>query len=427
MSPFRGDGEVESKGTTAGESHRKRSRGGRLSVAKAASLLQLSERQVQRLKQRYQSGTTVWVKHGNAGRSKSWALDEKMRTRIIELARGKYAGFNDTHLWEKLTVHEGLIMSRETVRRTLRQAKIASPQKRRAKKYRSRRERRSCWGAMVLADASRHDWLEDRGPRLTLLGFQDDATSQVLAAPFQLEPENTLGYLRTLRQLLERHGIPLSLYRDQHGTFQRNDKHGTREEELAGRQDPTHLGRALEERGVQQIAALSPQAKGRIERCWRTFQDRLISELRLARASTLEQATIVLESFIGEHNRRFAVPARETTNSFRSLSRSISLDRVLSLRYERSVGADHVITLGAHAIQLPPFTNHDGFAGKRVELSHQLDGTLCVWLGAKLLHSQPLPLAECNPRPSSRKRATPKPKLPRIYSFAGRPAIAARP
>lgn len=234
---------------------------GRLSVAKAALLLQRSHRQVQRLKRRYRADSVDWVRHGNRGRPKPWALAPEVRQKIVELARGKYAGFNDTHLWEKRTSLEGLSLSREAVRRTLRKAKLASPQKRRARKYRSRRPRRSCSGAMVLTDASRHDWLEGRGPQLTLIGFQDDATSRLLAAGFQLEAENTLGYLRTLRHMVRTQGIPLSLYRDQHGTFQRNDKHWTLEEELAGRQQPTQLGRALEELGIQQIAALSPRPR----------------------------------------------------------------------------------------------------------------------------------------------------------------------
>ncbi len=400
---------------------------GRLSVAKAALLLQVSERQVQRLKQRYRPDSADWVKHGNQGRSKPWALSCEVRQRIVELAQTKYSGFNDSHLWEKLTHLEGLAVSRETVRRILRQAAIASPQKRRARKYRSRRERRSCRGAMVLTDASRHDWLETRGPRLTLLGFQDDATSQILAARFQSEPENTLGYLFVLRELVRAHGVPLSLYRDQHGAFQRNDKHWTLEEELAGKRDPTQLGRALEELGIQQIAALSPQAKGRIERCWRTFQDRLISELRLAQAATVEEANRVLSSFVAEYNRRFTVPPRETTNSFRPLPRSLNLDRTLSLRFERTVGADHVIRLGGHSIQLPPLAHKNGYAGQRVELVQQLDGLVSVWLGSKLLHSLALPFLDGERRPQSRKRSAPKTKTPRIYSFAGRPAIAAWP
>jgi len=400
---------------------------GRLSVAKAALLLQVSERQVQRLKQRYRSDSTDWVKHGNRGRSKPWALAGETRQKIVELAQHKYNGFNDTHLWEKLTGIEGLVVSRETVRRTLRQAKIASPQKRRARKYRSRRERRSCRGAMVLTDASRHDWLEDRGPRLTLIGFQDDATSQILAARFQSEPENTLGYLIVLRDLVQGHGIPLSLYRDQHGTFQRNDKHWTLEEELAGKQDSTHLGRALEDLGIQQIAALSPQAKGRIERCWRTFQDRLSSELRLVQAATLEDANRVLSAFVAEYNQRFAVPPREATNSFRPLPRQLDLDRTLSLRFERTVGADHVVRLSGHWIQLPPLAGKNGYAGRRVELVQQLDGLVSVWLGSKRLHAVSLPFLDCEHRPQSRRPSVSKPKTPRIYSFAGRPATAVRP
>jgi hypothetical protein len=132
-------------------------------------------------------------------------------------------------------------------------------------------------GMMVLTDGSRDDWLEGRGPTLTLIGYQDDAGGTVLAAWFQLEHEDTLGYLRQFRVMVERHGIPASLYRDQHGTFQRNDKHRTVEEELAGRQTATQFGRVLEELGVSSIRALSAQAKGRIERMWKTFQDRLKS------------------------------------------------------------------------------------------------------------------------------------------------------
>lgn len=119
---------------------------------------------------------------------------------------------------------------------------------------------------MVQTDASREMWLEERGPALTLIGFQDDATSEVLAARFQLECEDTVGYLRVLREMVEEHGIPLSLYRDRHSAFQRNDKHWSEEERLAGQQSCTHLGQVLEDLGIEQIAALTPQAKGRMER-----------------------------------------------------------------------------------------------------------------------------------------------------------------
>ena len=399
----------------------------RLSVREAARLLQLSERQVQRLKRRYQPDSIAWVRHGNRGRSMPWAVSVPQQQFILSLARGKYQGFNDSHLAEKLRAEENLTVSRETVRRILRGANLASPQKRRPRKYRSRRLPRPRFGMMALTDASRHDWLEGRGPELTLIGFQDDATHRILAAHFQLEPENTVGYLFSLRTMITTHGVPLSLYRDRHGIFQRNDAHWTLAEQLAGKQTPTQLGRALEELGIQQIPAYSPQAKGRIERAWRTFQDRLVSELRLAHATTLEQANAVLARFCDDYNQRFARAATDAACDFRSLPRRFDLARCLSLRYQRVVAADHTIPFGAHSIALPPLPGHRGYAGETVELSHQLDGTLRVYRGDSLLLAQPLPLQEHAarrpaPRTTAQKRKAP---MPRIYNLSGRPALAA--
>src|SRR6185437_5450269 len=205
-------------------------------------------------------------------------------------------------------------------------------------------------------------WLEVRGPRLTLTGFQDDATSRALAARFQLEAENATGYFHCLHALLTTHGI-----------FQRNDPHWSREEELAGQQFPTQVGRALEELGIQQIPANSPQAKGRIERLWRTFQDRLISELRLAQACTLEQANDVLAVFLADFNHRFAVPAAESSNDFRRLPHRFDLARCLSFRYQRVVAGDNTVSWAGEVFQLPPLPSRHSLAGKVVELSHQLD------------------------------------------------------
>ncbi len=258
---------------------------------------------------------------------------------------------------------------------------------------------------MALTDASRHDWLQGRGPELTLVGFQDDATHQILAAHFQLEAENTLGYLRVLRAMIVTHGIPLSLYRDRHAIFQRNDAHWTLAEQLAGKQSPTQLGRALDQLGIQQIPAYSPQAKGRIERAWRTLQDRLVSELRLAQAVTLAQAAC----------------------DFRPLPRRFDLARCLALHYQRVVNPDHTVPLGRHVIALPPLPGHRGYAGETVELSHQLDGMLRVYRGDTLLTALPLPLqdyAQRRPAPiiAAHKRKQP---TPRIYHLGGRPALAA--
>jgi transposase len=401
--------------------------GGRLSVREATRLLQLSERQVQRLKRRYRPDSLAWVRHGNCGRPMPWALSVPQKQLILNLARGKYQGFNDSHLAEKLRTEENLAVSRETVRRLLRAAKLASPQKRRPRKYRSRRPPRPRFGMMALTDASRHDWLEGRGPTLTLIGFQDDATGQILAAHFQFEAENTLGYLRALHSMITTHGVPLSLYRDRHSIFQRNDPHWTLAEQLAGKQSPTQLGRVLQELGIEQIPAYSPQAKGRIERAWRTCQDRLVSELRLARATTLAQANTVLARFCADYNQRFARPAADSARDFRSLPRRFDLTRCLALHYRRVVAADHTVTLGAHSIALPPLPGHRGYAGETVELAHLLDGSLHVYRGDRLLLAIPLPLEEyADRRPAllttAQKRKTP---IPRIYKLSGRPALAA--
>jgi hypothetical protein len=225
--------------------------------------------------------------------------------------------------------------------------------------------------------------------------------------------------------MITTHGVPLSLYRDRHSIFQRNDAHWTLAEQLAGQQSPTHLGRALEELGIQQIPAYSPQAKGRVERLWRTCQDRLVSELRLAQATTVEQANVVLALFCADYNRRFARPAADSARDFRTLPRRFDLARCLSFRYQRIVSADHVVTFGGEAIALPPRSGYRSFAGDTVELSHQLDGSLHVYRRDQLLLRQALPLREHVDRRPAPVTTAQKKKLPRIYNLSGRPALAA--
>lgn len=200
---------------------------------------------------------------------------------------------------------------------------------------------------------------------------------------------------------------------------------GTMEEELAGRQTPTQFGRVLEDLGIESIRALSPQAKGRIERMWRTFQDRLRSELRLAGAADVDEANRVLEKFIEDYNRRFAVAPRETATDFRPLSKKVNRDRIFSLKYERVVGKDHVIPFGGRSIQLPAKHGKLGYAGARVELSHQLDGQLAVWHEDERLHTIALPL-DYAPGLAPRRPKASKRKPPRIYVLGGREALAVR-
>jgi transposase len=399
---------------------------GRVSVAEAAEALGRSERQVKRLKQVFDCSEPRWVLHGNQSRAPVNRTPEELRRRIVELARGKYAGFNDTHLCEKLAREETIAVSRSTLRRILRAAGLRSPQKRRPAKYRSRRVRRAQEGMLLLIDGSCHAWLEGRGPELTLLGVIDDATGKVPAAHFQLEHENSAGYLRLLRTLVEGSGIPLALYRDQHSTLQRNDEHWSLEEQLAGQQLPTQVGRALQELGVEIIVARSPQAKGRIERLWRTFQDRLVSELRLAQVATLEHANAVLVRFLQDYNRQFATAPRQAGSAYRKLDRRLDLDRIFSLRYERKVGNDHVIRVGPGLkVQLPPLPGNQGFAGRTVQVCHAPDGCIRVYLdGRKLLEQAADPWAGPVRALDMQRSTAPRKKKPRrVYSFAGRPAL----
>lgn len=399
---------------------------GRLTVVAAGELLQLSDRQVKRLKRNYDDADPNWVHHGNAGRQPANAIPEDIRSRVIELANGKYAGFNDSHLHEKLLQSEGLVLSRPSVQRILRQAGIRSPQKRRSPKYHSRRERRAQEGMLLQVDGSRHDWLEGRGLPLTLLGGVDDATNQVCAAHFQSEHEDSAGYLRLFRKQVESVGIPWAIYRDQHGTLQRNDKHWSREEELAGKQFPTQVGRALEELGIEVIVARSPQAKGRIERTWRTFQDRLTSELRLAGACDLEQANTVLTQFLADYNRRFGKAAARPVLAWRKLDSRLDLNYIFSLRYERTVGQDHVITaMPGVTIQLPALASGRGYASKKVEVCQQPNGDLHIYLDRRLLLTQVAREQDGPVRahPFRKKKALRKKKPVRIYQFAGHPAI----
>jgi hypothetical protein len=227
--------------------------------------------------------------------------------------------------------------------------------------------------------------------------------------------------------MITAHGVRLSLYHDRRSIFQRNHSHWTLAEQLAGKQSPTQLGQAPQQLGIQQIPAYSLQAKGRIERAWRTCQDRLVSELRLARATTLPLANAVLARFCADYNQRFAHHPADAASDFRSLPRRFDLARCLSLRYRQAVAADHTVALGAQSIALPPLPAKRGYAAETVELSHQLAGGLRVCRGDTLLTTLPFAFEEHTerrpvPLTSAQKR---KPTMPRIYNLSGRPALAA--
>jgi len=253
----------------------------------ASEVLGFSLRHVRRLLAAYREEGAAALAHGNRGRKPHHALDDGLRRKVSELAESTYAGCNNQHLTELLAEREGIILSRSSVRRILLGAGIKSPRKRRAPKHRSRRERYPQEGMLLQIDGSRHDWLEGRGPYLTLIGAIDDATGKVAYALFR-EQEDAQGYFLLLRQIVVSYGIPMALYHDRHGIFERSrGEPGSLEEQLEGKRKPTQFGRLMEELGITSIPSYSPQARGRIERLWGTFQDRLTSELRLAGTSTI--------------------------------------------------------------------------------------------------------------------------------------------
>jgi transposase len=349
---------------------------GDLTVQRAADLLGLAPRQIQRLKARYrQDGETALV-HANRGRPSSRRTPEPVRRRALSLARTVYAGFNDHHLCEKLAEVEGLELGRETLRRILRAAGLGSPRKRRAPVHRQRRTPRAREGEMLLLDGSPHDWLEGRGPRLTLLGFQDDAHGKVLDAEF-FRTETAAGYLLLLKRIVRQYGVPLSLYGDRHGIFLRNDEHWSVEEQLRGRQQPTQFGRALEQLGITYIAAQTPQAKGRIERLWGTGQDRLVSELRLAGADDRDSANRVLRSCLPAHNFRFARGVRKTVRAWRPAPHDLS--RICCFLHERTVGQDNIVQWRGQHFQIPSQPHRFSFAGAKVQLYESLQGEVTIY------------------------------------------------
>jgi transposase len=358
---------------------------GTLTCARAAELLALSPRHVKRLKSRYRQGGAAALAHVSRGRPSPRRLPERVRARILALVRTRYTGFNDHHLQEKLVEKEGFSLSRETLRRLLRANGIGSPRKRRPPAHRQRRLRSAREGQLVQLDGSPHDWLEGRGPLLTALGMQDDSSGKILAAQF-FPSETAEGYFRLLQSLLRRFGVPLAFYGDRSGVFTRNDPHWSIDEQLAGQRQPTQFGRALERLGVTFIAAQSPQAKGRIERLWGVLQDRLTSELRLAKVCDRDSANRVLGHFVADYNRRFARTPRDTAKAWRPSPHN--LERICCFTHERVVSNDNVVQWDGHRLQIHPQPRRFSFAGAKVQIYQALNGRVSLYYrDTRLEHS----------------------------------------
>lgn len=362
---------------------------GRVTADEAAGLMGLSRRQERRLRHAYVSDGPAALVHGNRGRRPAHSLDPGLCSRVIALAAGDYAGCNDQHLTELLAEREGIALSRSSVRRVRRAAGLRSPQRRRAPRHRSRRERMPQAGMLLQVDGSRHQWFGPDGPWLTLVGAIDDATGDVPYALFR-EQEDAQGYLLLLREVVRRRGVPLALYSDRHKIFQSESKEPlTLEEELAGKPLPTQVRRVLDELDITWIGARSPQAKGRVERLWRTLQDRLCQEMRLANISTIEQANAALPALLARHNTRFRQPPDVPGSAYRRLPAGKRPDDVFCFRYWRTVSKDNVVSLEGRIIPIPPAPQRRSYARGRVEVREHLDGSASVHYQGTCIARQP--------------------------------------
>ncbi len=322
----------------------------RLALGQAARVLERSVRQVYRLLARIREKGLSGMIHGNKGRASPRRLKATLQQRILKLVQGRYQNINDTQLQEILAEREGIRVSRETLRSLLRQAGIGPKRPRRPAKYRARRERKEAFGVLLQIDGSPHDWLEDRGPRFTLIGAIDDATGHVWA---QFHPaETTWAYFDLMKPIFAQSGLPLSLYSDKHSIFQ-IFREPTILEQFNDTGPLTQFGRAMKELGITLIHAHSPQAKGRVERLWQVFQDRLVVELRLAGARTIEEANQVLQRYLPIHNRRFAVKPAQQQPVFRKAPSVETLQRILCIKDIRTVNRDHTVSFEGLILQIP--------------------------------------------------------------------------
>jgi len=250
-------------------------------------------------------------------------------------------------------------------------------------------------GDLVQLDGSHHDWFEGRGPRCVLMAYIDDASSRVFAQFY--EYEGTIPALDSFQRYVRRYGLPLALYADKH-TTDRSPAEPTVEEQLAGTEPQSQFGRALRELGVELIAAPSPQAKGRVEGLFRTFQDRLIKELRLAGVTTLEEANRFLEEYLPRYNRQFVVPPVQTADLHRPPPTVRELERSLCLKTTRRLRKDFTIAHEGRLYQI-----HDTVRATHVQVEERLDGTLRLTYQERSLGFHAIAAR------STMKRAAPKP------------------
>ena len=342
----------------------------------AGLLLGITERQVRRIARNVKREGATGICHRSRGkRPPNWIAD-KIKVKVTVLCRNRYKEFGPTLVSEKLLAVHGSKVSNETLRKWFQQEHI--PYKGRKKRpHRQWRERKAHWGEMVQMDGSHHDWFEGRGPVCVLMGYIDDATGRVYGRFY--EYEGTLPAMDSFKRYIRQYGLPQSVYLDRHSTYKSMARQ-TIEEELGDIRPMSHFEKSLAELGVEVIHAYSPQAKGRIERLFGTFQDRVVKEMRLAGVTSIVEGNAFLESYLPEYNRMFAREAAKKADLHRPVVNKRALDTILSIKTERALRNDFTVSHNKKLYQIK-----NNIRAKKVTVEERTDGSMrIVYNGLRL-------------------------------------------
>jgi hypothetical protein len=359
----------------------------------AAEILSLSSRQIGRIVKRIRIEGDKGIIHRSRGKPSNRRIPSKIRDKVVKLYRRQYEGFGPTLASEKLLERDGMRVSDETLRGWLLETGDWK-RRRKDREHRQWRQRKHHDGEMVQMDGSHHDWFEGRGPRCVLMGYIDDATGKVFGRFY--EYEGTIPAMDSFGRYLERYGLPLSVYLDKHTTYKSTAK-PTIQDERNNSQPLSQFERALKELGVEVIHANSPQAKGRIERLFGTFQDRLVKEMRLRGIRTIKGANSFLEGYLPLYNRRFAICPQGKEDLHRPIGRGVKLEEILCIKTERTLRNDFTV---AHNHKL--YQIEDKLRGTKVMVQEGLDGSLVM-----IYKGQRVRFREITTRPMKQQKELP--------------------
>lgn len=381
--------------------------GGRLKQKEAAAQLGVSTRQVRKVCRRVRREGNKGIIHGLRGKRSNHRLAKGLLDRAIRTVQTRYADFGPTLANEKLAELHGIELSTSVLRQGMMQASLWKTHKAKTR-HRAWRERRACLGELVQLDGSTHAWFEKRAAECVLIAYIDDATGRVQYAEFA-ETEATLTLMKTTGTYLRCHGRPVAFYVDKDSIYKVN-RQASIDEELRDSQATTQFARAMKELDILMINAHSPQAKGRVERLFGTLQDRLVKELRLAEINTISQANEFLcHTFVPQHNKRFSVQARNSTDAHRPLRRSDKLEETLSIRVDRTLMNDYTLRHSNRWYQISAQQPVRVRPGDTISVEMRLDGTIHLrFKGCYLDHHalQVRPVAVKQPRWPAQPTAT---------------------